>query len=305
MVPSRRAFHYSNVAYGLLGLAVERLRGGSYEEVVRRQLLDPLELRRTSYLAAAPAATGLRVHPFADLVTEEPATDTRAMAGAGQLWSTPDDLCRWGTFLSDPPPEVLAPATAEEMAEPLTIVDPERWTTGHGLGLQLFRRGERVYVGHGGSMPGFLAGLAVSRSTGVVAAVCTNAWQSIDGAGLAGDLVTDVLEGDPEPPPPWTPAPLPAPFAELLGTWWWRGLELKVAVSGGALVLGPASDTEGTRGSRYEMASPDLLVGVDGGNRGERLRVVRDAQGGVDHLELATYRLTRTLDDGWRDPTAR
>jgi hypothetical protein len=53
------------------------------------------------------------------------------------------------------------------------------------------------------------------------------------------------------------------------------------------------------------MASPDLLVGVDGGNRGERLRVVRDAQGDVDHLELATYRLTRALDDGWRDPTGR
>ena len=37
------------------------------------------------------------------------------------------------------------------------------------------RRGDRVYVGHGGAMPGFLTGLRVRRKDGVGAIVFANA----------------------------------------------------------------------------------------------------------------------------------
>ena len=51
------------------------------------------------------------------------------------------------------------------MARVQTMVDEERWTLGWGLGLELYRRDERVFVGHGGAMPGFLAGLVVHRAS--------------------------------------------------------------------------------------------------------------------------------------------
>ena len=44
--------------------------------------------------------------------------------------------------------------------------DPTRWTLGHGLGLQLVRSGDRVFFGHGGAMPGFLAMLLGRRKEG-------------------------------------------------------------------------------------------------------------------------------------------
>jgi CubicO group peptidase (beta-lactamase class C family) len=62
----------------------ERSPGGSFEQ----RILQPLGMRRTSYLARPPAATGYSVHHFAGTLTEEPAHDTGAMAPAGQLWSS-------------------------------------------------------------------------------------------------------------------------------------------------------------------------------------------------------------------------
>ncbi len=295
LLPTRRAWHYSNVAYGLLGLVVERLRGMSYAQALHQRVLDPLDLRRTTYAPASPHAVGLRVHPFADTVVIEPVPDTLVMAPAGQLWSTPTDLCAWGAFLADPVHDVLAPATVDEMADPVVLEDPEQWTSGNGLGLQLFRRGERVFAGHGGSMPGFSAGLAVSRRDRVTAAVCTNAWGALDGATLACDLLVTALDGDPQPPTPWHPSDLPTELDELLGTWWWRGLQFVAYASDGHLFLAPTRDARTPRAPHYKPAGHDLFVGASGMNRGEHLRIVRNHDGHITHLDIGTFIFTRDL----------
>lgn len=305
LLPSRRAWHYSNLAYGLLGQVVERLRQAPYADTLLHRLLEPLGLTRTTYLPEPPHAVGLRVHPFADTVVEEPVHDTLAMAPAGQLWSTPADLCRWGEFLADAAEDILAAATVEEMAEPVVMADPDRWTTGYGLGLQLLRRGDRVLVGHGGSMPGFGAGLAVSRREGVAAAVCANAWGALDGAALACDLVVDVLDRDPQPPTPWGPSDVPPEVADLLGIWWWRGLQFVASVSDGAFFLGPAVDPRGPRAVRFEPVGVGLFVGMDGMNRGERLQVVRDGAGRATHLDVGTWVFAREFDARKADTTPR
>ncbi|MDQ3432841.1 MAG: beta-lactamase family protein [Actinomycetota bacterium] len=296
VLPARRAWHYSNLAYGLLGLVVERARRAAYAEVLRARVLDPLGLRRTTYDPVAPYATGYRVHPYADELREEPLADTGAMAPAGQLWSTPTDLVRWGAFLAEPTAEVLAADTVEEMCEPVAIRDPRGWTSGYGLGLQLFRRGERVYAGHGGSMPGYVAGLAVARGEAVAAATMANAWQGVDATLLAIELAAQVLEGDPQVTP-WRPAKTPAALRELLGSWWYRGVELVLYVRDGRLLLRTARDVTGEQAAAFVPAGPDRYRGVDGGDRGELLRVRRDGAGTPVVLDLATWLLTRQLDD--------
>ncbi|MFD0788576.1 serine hydrolase domain-containing protein, partial [Micromonospora azadirachtae] len=45
--PAHRAYHYSNLAYGLLGGVLERTTGTPWAELVHRRILDPLGLRRT------------------------------------------------------------------------------------------------------------------------------------------------------------------------------------------------------------------------------------------------------------------
>ena len=66
---------------------------------------------------------------------------------------------------------------------------------------------------------------------------------------------------------------------------------------GAHLVLG---DPGQGRGARFEAAGPDAWVGLDGYYTGEPLRVVRRGDGSVSHLDLASFRFTRTP----YDPTA-
>ena len=169
--PPLHGYHYSNLAYGLLGAMVARVGGEDWQALLAKRLLGPLQLDRTTYSPTEPFARGYVVHPWLDELREEPRHDAAAMAPAGQLWSTVEDLARWAGVPDRARPGGLAPATVAEMCAPVVVSDLDGWTAGHGLGLQLWRRGERVFVGHSGSMPGYLAILAVHRPsrTGVVA----------------------------------------------------------------------------------------------------------------------------------------
>jgi len=297
--PPLHAYHYSNLAYGLLGAVVRRLGGEDWHSMLAKRILGPLQLDRTTYDAAEPFARGYVVHPWLDTLREEPRFDAGAMAPAGQLWSTVADLARWAAFLSEPDPAVLQEATVAEMCAPVVISDLNDWSGGHGLGLQLWRRGERVYAGHSGSMPGYLAFLAVHRPsrTGVVA--FANAYtMHYDGRGgglsaLGLDLLDAVLDREPARVTPWGPgSPPPAAVEPLTGRWWWMGQEHEVSWAGD-LVVTPL--TTGREPWRFVPDGPeaDRWRGVSGDNDGEVLRVLRSPTGDVTGLNIATFVLTR------------
>src|SRR5690242_8479283 len=174
VLPSGARFHYSNLAYALLGIVVERVSGMSYTDYVREHLFEPIGLTRLSFEPEPPAAKGYIGQPYVDGVWDAVAVETGAWASAGQLWGTVGDLCRWGAFLADPDESVLAKRSAEEMRTVQVIWDHERWLAGYGLGLILRRDGERIFAGHTGSMPGFIASLFFSPGEKVVAAALTN-----------------------------------------------------------------------------------------------------------------------------------
>ncbi|MEH0985490.1 serine hydrolase domain-containing protein [Micromonospora sp. CPCC 205556] len=296
--PPHRAYHYSNLAYGLLGGVLERVTGTPWAELLRERVLTPLGLTRTTYHATEPYARGYVVHPWHETLREEPRTDTGAMAPAGQLWSTIDDLARWAAFLADPDPAVLAPATLTEMCAPVAISDLDSWRGGHGLGLELYREGDRVHVGHGGSMPGYVATLAVHRPsrTAVVGFANSYGLRGTHLGGLARQVLTLVLDAEPAPVTPWRPAaaPPPAELTELTGRWWWMGIEYEFRIDGGTGELhgGPV----GQRALRFTREGPDRWRGHSGGQDGEILTVVRDGAGRVVALDIATFVFTRTPD---------
>ncbi len=164
-----RRFHYSNVGYAALGRLLEVHHGGGWFDVVRDELLEPLGMTRTTTRPSGSAALGLAVHPFADVLLPEPEHDGGAMAPAGQLWTTVPDLARWAAFLGGATGDVLSADTLAEMVEPHHVVDDpgQPWVAAHGLGFQVWNVGGARFAGHGGSMPGFLAGLRVRLDAGV------------------------------------------------------------------------------------------------------------------------------------------
>jgi CubicO group peptidase (beta-lactamase class C family) len=294
VLPAGRQYHYSNLSFALLGQLVAALRGCSWRAAVRDRLLQPLGLGRTTYDPQPPAAQGFSVHPFAQTLTDEPAQDTDAMAPAGQLWSSLRDLASWAAFLAAPDPRVLAPETLAEMAIVQSADPGSQLVDAYGLGLRLLHRDEGTLVGHTGSMPGFLAAAFVDPKTRVGAVALTNGTRGLDPAGFPADLISTVLAHEPAVPPEWVPAADPGVLTELLGRWYWGNTPFDLCWQGGDLLLSAPGNDQPTR---FAPGPAGDFLGLGDYFSGETLRVVRRGDGGVSHLDLATFVLTRTPYD--------
>ncbi len=290
--PASRAFHYSNPGFGLLGALVATLRGRPWDEVVTSEILAPLGMLRTTTMPQAPHALGWAVHPWADVLLPEPTYDAGLMAPAGQLWSTITDLARYTAFLMAGDDRVLSRATVEEMRRPLAPTLGAPGSSGYGLGLQLLA-GERPLVGHGGSMPGFLAGLSFSVEDDLGALVLTNATSGPETGEVAAGLIAVVAEAEPRTPTAWRPlADVDAALLALTGPWYWGAapLALKLLPERRLELAGLGSRV---REARFRPEADGTWTGLEGYYDGETLRVVRDDAGAVTHLDLGSFVLTR------------
>lgn len=276
------AFHYSNLGFAFLGEIVSRLRGRRWSDLVTERLLEPLGMVRTTYQPVGDHALGSSVAHFAGTLSREPHTDTGAMAPAGQLWSTLDDLARWLDFLATGHPHVLAAETLDEMSTPAPFDD-------YGLGLRRLACGERILIGHTGSMPGFLASAFVDRATRAGVLALSNATTGLSTDQVALDLITGA---EPWTGERWSPSGVvPERVAELLGLWFWGNTAHELRWTNQLLELRTLSPAE--LADKF-VVEPDRIRGVEGYLLGETLVPERDAQGQVSAWECATFRFTRT-----------
>jgi CubicO group peptidase (beta-lactamase class C family) len=276
VLPVHFAFHYSNLAYALLGQIVEQLEARPWSDAVTERILVPLEMRNTAVVPdEAGRALGYQVHPHTGVAMLEPRFDLKAAACLGGLWSTVADLGRYAAFVAEPFGEVLSPDSVDEMCRPVVMTDLQTWARAYGLGYDLQRTGERVLAGHGGAMPGFLAGLRVRREDQVGAVVFANSTAGAETVALAGQLVNAVLDAEPSLAPVWTPSHPQPDFDGIVGSWWMAsGL--------------PIAD------SRFAKVDGDRFRAVAGRERGELLEISRGPGGDVERMHLATYALTRS-----------
>jgi CubicO group peptidase (beta-lactamase class C family) len=245
-------------------------------------------MTRTTPRPEQPAAEGTAVHPWADVVLPEPEHDAGVMAAAGQLWATLTDLARFAVFLLGDTGEVLSPATLEEMGVPAGVDSSAPGWSAYGLGLQVIRLDGRVVTGHGGSMPGFLAGVFVDREEGNGAVTLANTTSGMP--LLWPELLADLRAAEPRVVEEWRPSPPPVDL-DLLGTWFWGPAPYVLrAVAGGLLDLAPLPGRSG-RASRFVPRDDGTWLGLDGYHAGETLRIA------PDHLDLGTFVFTRTPYD--------
>jgi CubicO group peptidase (beta-lactamase class C family) len=301
VLPSGARFHYSNLAYALLGIVVERVSGLPYMDYVRERLFDPVGLTRVSFEPEPPAAKGYLTQPYADGVWDTIGVETGAWASAGQLWGTAADICRWGAFLADPEESVLAKSSAEEMRTVQAIDDHERWLSGYGLGLQLRRDGERILAGHSGSMPGFIARLFFSPTEKVAVAALTNESEAtLIELGLA--LVRTTVEEWPVSPEPWRIGePPPDDVAPLLGIWFMEAARVVFRWREGKLEARFDGSLDWEPSSTFERETDDRWRTISGPEHGEALRLERGPDGSVARMVWAGYPVTREPGP-WRAP---
>ena len=135
LYPSSLYWQYSNLGMSLLGQVVEELSGMPYEDYIRTQILDPLEMK-----------------------------DTRTFL--------PENL--YGTGLDSTSAEILKPSTLKQMYN-VHWVDPDGNNTwGFGFGIVKVPDGERM-VGHSGHCPGYNTLFSMVPTKKRAYAVFTNA----------------------------------------------------------------------------------------------------------------------------------
>jgi CubicO group peptidase (beta-lactamase class C family) len=174
-------FRYSNFGSGLLGIALGHDRGSSYGELVRAQITRPLGMRDT-VITPSGDQVGRRAAGFD--ATGAPAVPWRlpALAGAGALWSTADDLLRFLRAHLELRPAPMARAL-RTVRTPRARVD--RRTR---IGLAWFR--QRVpdagpVAFHNGQVGGYAAFVAYAPEAGVAAVALGNTPKPVDAAGIA------------------------------------------------------------------------------------------------------------------------
>ncbi len=293
LYPSGSFWHYSNLGYALLGELLVQVSGLPWEHYVRERIFNPLGMTRTSMQPAAPHAQGYAVDPNSDRIFVEPAVDTRGIAPAAQLWSTSHDLAIWANFLGQGHPKVLRREELDRMATPRVLADLTTWRLAWGLGLMLLRSGDRTYVGHTGSMPGFLAACFWWPAGGWGVVSLTNATAGMR-IGAVASQALDILAEEARPMVPWRPdGAIPREVSSVLGSWWSEWSQWIFTWRDGELVSSPADAVDGSEPERYRPVGVDRYVTVNGPERGEELRLERDSGGSVVKMYRATYPFTR------------
>ena len=144
-------------------------------------------------------------------------------------------------------------------------------------------------------MPGHLAGLVVDRKTKIGAAVLTNTGAGASPEKLALDLATAAIAALPPAADPWQAGEsAPVEIEPLLGPWWTEGHQIVISWRKGRLEAKLLDGVPGRDTSYLEPDGEDRFRSVEGRERGEVLRIVRDSAGGVEKLYFATYPLLRS-----------
>ena len=173
VLPPGARFHYSNLAFALLGVVVERASGMPYADYVRTRLLDPLGLGRIGFEPEPPAATGYLVQEYVEGAVVEAAVETGGWISAGQMWGTVRDLCRWAAFLAEPDESVWRDRRSRRCdgaddRRPRSLDRRLRARPRPPARRRADPRRPRR------AMPGFIAGVLISPEDKVGAAVLTN-----------------------------------------------------------------------------------------------------------------------------------
>lgn len=164
-------YSYSNIGYGILGLALSRAAGVPFMELVHDLIFQPLGMDSSTFMVNTPElAARLSVGYSRDRDTGEVSAERATLEHFGRgykvpnggIYSTVIDMARFGAAMMGA--STVPILSAQSRAEMLT---PQPPADGYGLGFQVRERDGVTTMGHGGSVAGYNAGLTFEPDAGV------------------------------------------------------------------------------------------------------------------------------------------
>jgi CubicO group peptidase (beta-lactamase class C family) len=266
-------FAYCNAGYWLAGALVAKSTGKTFEEAMRRRVLEPLGLERTGFEQDGVVPRHLTDPESGEARVAAPLSYSRARRPSGGLCSCVGDLLRFAVHLLGGPGPLSLDAANE-------LQRPQAWLAegAYGLGLGVLRVRGRTTVEHGGSIPGYRSLLLLLPDEESAIVLLTNS----DRGGAALEYVLDGLGLGVRLPPEQEATQ--RELSALAGLYREpSGIEIAVAVADGGIDAALVQ-TDPFDGHRHEYplvharpAGRELLVVREGDERGAFAEFLRDA----------------------------
>lgn len=183
LYPASKYYQYSNLALTLLGYVVEEITGESYEDYVKKNILNPLGLSNTSptmpkSLHGNKLAIGYGNLSRAGERKPLKFFEANGVNAAAGFSSNVDDLAKFATWqfrVRDTTlTEILKPSTLKNMHNVHWIDSDWKGTRGLGFGIYKDSNGDK-WVGHGGYCPGYQTSFRLHLKSKLAYAVMINA----------------------------------------------------------------------------------------------------------------------------------
>jgi CubicO group peptidase (beta-lactamase class C family) len=228
LMPERQApflpevrWKYSNLAFAVAGQIVEQISGTSWADYLQQHIFNPLGMSSSSVdknVSGLAVGYGRRRPDGTRAVN--PFIDARGMAAATGLTSTVEDMAR---FVSAQfrkgrrgGRQILSTGSLREMHR-IRVLE-NNWTQGNAIGFAVRKAGDKIYVSHGGSYPGYQTNTMLWLDGRVGVIVLTNSDDGNPGA-IATELMNTVgqavAKALPKPPAGVTWDPSWSRFAGL------------------------------------------------------------------------------------------
>lgn len=194
-------YAYSNIGFGILGLALSRSASRPFMDLVAEQVFEPLGMESSTFIIG-PDLKPLLTAGYANRRdgTVDAEAPAREHAGRGYkvpnggIYSTVGDLAKFIAGLTGASPvPILSEASRNEMLRKQT---PEERPSGYGLGFSI-RVSEEGYhlVGHGGSVAGYTAHLLFDPRTKIGVVLLRNYGRGATNlGGAARELLLELIQ---------------------------------------------------------------------------------------------------------------
>jgi D-alanyl-D-alanine carboxypeptidase len=277
---------YSNLAYAVAGLVVEKVSGERWSDYVESNIFKPLGMGASSVDKNVPDLAVPYGRRMPDGTREVlPFVDSRGMAAATGVTSNVEDMAKFisAQFRRGPRggSQIVTGGSWREMLRVRSV--EENWTAGSGLGFDVNRLKGRTYIGHGGGYPGNTTQTLIQLDDKVGVIVLTNTNDSNPGdiaqqlMATVGQAATKAASAAASAKPAaiaWDPA-----WERFAGLYRGRGGDQQVVLLNKKLVIinpnGPNLDEpvtlEPIGGGKFRFIAP-----TGGGVVGEVVRFVEE-----------------------------
>jgi CubicO group peptidase (beta-lactamase class C family) len=196
---------YSNPGYAVAAYVLEQVTGQNYEDVIRREIFEPIGMNTSSFqlteadkaaLAKGYDERGGPPVPYSQIYLKP---SGNLHTSAAELGWFVHMLLNWGEI---PGKLIVDPEYLSNMEHPrTTLASRAGLLNGYGSGIASFQSGSFAVLGHGGDIEGFASQYAYSPSRDVGFVVLLNGTFSSQAMERISSLAMQYLKADVEPPP--------------------------------------------------------------------------------------------------------